>query len=139
MSEKTYLGTGRRKSSVARVYLTKGEGNITINNKNINDYFGRKTSRMIVEQPLIAVAHANYTFNINVNVDGGGISGQSGAIRLGLTRALLSLSIDEANEETKDFREILKAKGYVTRDPRRVERKKFGKHKARKSPQFSKR
>lgn len=126
----TYLGTGRRKSSTARVILESGSGDITVNNKSLDDYFGRETTRMIVRQPLELLDMSN-KFNIRVNVDGGGNTGQAGAIRHGITRALL--------EYDENLRPDLRAAGFVTRDARRVERKKIGLHKARKRPQFSKR
>ena len=129
MSE-TYYSTGRRKSSSARVYLRKGEGSITINKRPLDEYFGRETARMVVRQPLdVADLHGN--FDITVTVEGGGNTGQAGAIRHGLTRALI------AYDET--LRSPLRKAGFVTRDARKVERKKVGLHKARKRPQFSKR
>jgi len=129
MSE-TYYSTGRRKSSSARVYLRKGEGNITINKRPLDEYFGRETARMVVRQPLdVADLHGN--FDITVTVEGGGNTGQAGAIRHGLTRALI------AYDET--LRSPLRKAGFVTRDARKVERKKVGLHKARKRPQYSKR
>ena len=130
MAEQVYYGTGRRKSSVARVYVKAGSGSITINRRTIEEYFGRETSRMIVRQPL-EVADVLGKFDINVVVDGGGNSGQAGAIRHGITRALM------VYDET--LRPSLRRAGYVTRDAREVERKKIGLHKARKRPQFSKR
>jgi small subunit ribosomal protein S9 len=130
MATEQYYGTGRRKSSAARVYLKAGSGNITINKKSIEDYFGRETSRMVVRQPLETVDLVE-KFDINVNVSGGGPSGQAGAIRLGITRALLQY------DET--FRPALRKEGYVTRDAREVERKKVGLRKARRATQFSKR
>ena len=130
MPAEQYYGTGRRKSSSARVYMTAGSGNITINKKSIDDYFGRETSRMVVRQPLETVDLMD-KFDINVNVNGGGPSGQAGAIRHGITRALIDY--DEG------FRGALRKAGFVTRDARQVERKKVGLHKARKRPQFSKR
>ena len=130
MSVEQYYGTGRRKSSAARVYLTKGTGAITVNKKSIEDYFGRETSRMVVRQPLQTVDMLE-NFDINVSVAGGGPSGQAGAIRLGITRALM------VYDET--FRASLRKEGFVTRDARAVERKKVGLRKARKKPQFSKR
>ena len=130
MPVEQYYGTGRRKSSSARVYLKTGGGAITINNKSIDEYFGRETSRMVVRQPLQSVELLD-KFDINVNVAGGGPSGQAGAIRLGITRALLKY--DES------FREILRKEGFVTRDARVVERKKVGLRKARRGVQFSKR
>ncbi len=130
MSTEQYYGTGRRKSSSARVYLKSGSGNITINKKSVEDYFGRETSRMVVRQPLETV-DLTEKFDVNVNVAGGGPSGQAGAIRLGITRALLQY------DET--FRPALRKEGYVTRDAREVERKKVGLRKARRATQFSKR
>jgi len=130
MPAEQYYGTGRRKSSSARVYLTAGSGTITVNKKSIDDYFGRETSRMVVRQPLETVDLLD-KFDINVNVNGGGPSGQAGAIRLGITRALLQYN--------ETFRAALRKEGFVTRDAREVERKKVGLHKARKRPQFSKR
>jgi small subunit ribosomal protein S9 len=130
MSAEQYYGTGRRKSSSARVYMSAGSGNITINNKSISDYFGRETSRMIVRQPLETVDLTD-KFDIKVNVSGGGPSGQAGAIRLGISRALMQY--DEA------FRPALRKEGFVTRDAREVERKKVGLRKARRATQFSKR
>ena len=123
-------GVGRRKTSTARVYISKGKGELAINGKSIEEYFGRKTSRMIVRQPLELLNITN-DFNIKVNVKGGGISSQAGAIRHGITRALV-----EYNEE---FKPTLRKAGFVTRDAREVERKKIGLHKARKRPQYSKR
>ena len=130
MSVEQYYGTGRRKSSAARVYLTKGTGAITVNKKSIEDYFGRETSRMVVRQPLQTVDMLE-NFDVNVSVAGGGPSGQAGAIRLGITRALM------AYDET--FRPSLRQEGFVTRDARAVERKKVGLRKARRGVQFSKR
>ncbi len=125
-----YYGTGRRKSSVARVFLKKGSGKIIVNNKDLEDYFSRETGRMIVCQPL-KLTDSISNFDIKVNVHGGGESGQAGAVRHGLTRALI-----EYDEELKP--QLSKA-GFVTRDAREVERKKVGLHKARKRKQFSKR
>lgn len=130
MATEQYYGTGRRKSSAARVHMKAGSGNITINKKSIEDYFGRETSRMVVRQPLETV-DLTEKFDINVNVSGGGPSGQAGAIRLGITRALMQY------DET--FRPALRKEGYVTRDAREVERKKVGLRKARRATQFSKR
>ena len=130
MSSTQYYGTGRRKTSTARVFLTAGEGNITINKRSIDEYFGREVARMIVRQPLETVEMTD-KFDINVTVKGGGSFGQAGAIRHGLTRALM--------EYDESFRGVLRAAGYVTRDSREVERKKVGLRKARKKPQFSKR
>lgn len=125
-----YAATGKRKTAVARVRLTSGPGNITVNRRTLDEYFGRPTSRMIVNQPLELTATKG-TFDIAVNVGGGGLSAQASAIRHGITRALI-----EANP---DHRPTLKKAGFVTRDPREVERKKYGRHKARKRPQYSKR
>jgi small subunit ribosomal protein S9 len=130
MAEAQYYGTGRRKSARARVYAKSGSGKITINNKTIEDYFGRKTDQMIAQQPLECVEMTD-KFDLNIKVLGGGPSGQAGAIRHGLARALLDY--DEA------LRPSLRKAGYVTRDARQVERKKVGLHKARKRPQYSKR
>lgn len=126
----TCLGTGRRKSSTARVYLSRGSGNIVINDRPVEKYFGRETARMIVRQPLELVEMTD-KLDIRVNVTGGGNSGQAGAIRHGITRALLKY--DER------LRGSLRQAGFVTRDAREVERKKVGLHKARKRPQYSKR
>ena len=125
-----YYSTGRRKSSTARVYLTKGAGNITINNRTLEQFFGRETSRMVVRQPL-ELTDMMGSLDVNVTVTGGGNTGQSGAIRHGITRALMKY------DET--LRSPLRKAGYVTRDSREVERKKVGLHKARKRPQYSKR
>jgi small subunit ribosomal protein S9 len=125
-----YYGTGRRKSSTARVFLKAGSGKITINKRNIDEYFGRETACMVVRQPLELI-EGTEKFDVNITVKGGGTTGQSGAIRLGLTRALMQY--DES------LRSELRSAGFVTRDARVVERKKVGLHKARKRPQFSKR
>jgi small subunit ribosomal protein S9 len=130
MAEKVITATGRRKTSVARVYLRPGKGAIAINQRTVEDYFGRETARMIVMQPF-GVTQTAGLYDIEVNVQGGGNSGQAGAIRHGITRALM-----QANPE---LRLPLKKAGFVTRDPRAVERKKYGRHKARKRPQYSKR
>ena len=130
MSAAQNYGTGRRKSSTARVFITPGSGNISINGHGLDKFFGRETLRMIVRQPLV-VADAEKRFDIKVTVSGGGSSGQAGAIRHGLTRALMDY------DET--LRPSLRKAGYVTRDDREVERKKVGLRKARKRPQYSKR
>ena len=130
MSEQVYLGTGRRKSSTARVRIQKGSGNIEVNGRALDTYFGRETARMIVRQPL-ELLEMTETFDIKVNVKGGGGSGQAGAIRHGITRALMEY--DEA------LRPELRKAGFVTRDAREVERKKVGLKGARRRPQFSKR
>jgi small subunit ribosomal protein S9 len=130
MAEKVIIATGRRKTSVARVYLKPGKGKISINDRSLQEYFGRETERMIVMQPF-ELTQTSGSFDIEVNVVGGGNSGQAGAIRHGITRALMQIG--------SDFRSPLKKAGFVTRDPRSVERKKYGRHKARKRPQYSKR
>ncbi len=130
MATETYYGTGRRKSSKARVYITKGKGEIIVNKRPIDEFFGRETACMIVRQPLEKLELADQ-FDVRATVAGGGISGQAGAIRLGLTRALM--------EYDGDLRPVLRKAGYVTRDAREVERKKVGLHKARKATQYSKR
>lgn len=129
MSQKFY-GTGRRKKSVARVYIMPGDGKITINKRDIDDFFGLETLKLIVRQPLVETDNVD-KFDVLVNVHGGGITGQAGAIRHGISRALLQA--DSANRTT------LKKAGFLTRDPRMKERKKYGLKKARKAPQFSKR
>lgn len=129
-SEQTYYGTGRRKSSTARVYVKPGSGEIVVNKRPLDEYFGRETARMVVRQPLAALDLVD-KFDIKVNVAGGGGSGQAGAIRLGITRALM--------EYDETSRPALRKAGFVTRDSREVERKKVGLHKARKRPQYSKR
>jgi small subunit ribosomal protein S9 len=130
MASEQYYGTGRRKSSTARVFLTKGEGKIVVNDRPLDEFFGRETARMIVRQPLEKLEMTD-DFDIKATVSGGGISGQAGAIRLGLTRALM--------EYDEELRKPLRKAGYVTRDAREVERKKVGLHKARKATQYSKR
>ncbi len=125
-----YLGTGRRKEAVARVFLRPGTGNIIVNGKELKEYLPSEVLQMVVRAPL-ELTNTLDQFDVLVNVDGGGYSGQAGAIRHGITRALM-----EANP---DFRPALKAAGYVTRDPRAKERKKYGLKKARRAPQFSKR
>ena len=130
MAESQYYGTGRRKSSSARVFLRNGSGNIQVNGLPLGQFFGRETSRMVVRQPLQTVDMLE-KFDVSVTVTGGGMTGQAGAIRLGIARALLQY--DEA------LRGTLKAEGFLTRDAREVERKKVGLHKARRATQFSKR
>lgn len=130
MADRVVTATGRRKTSVARVFLRPGKGNILINARSLQEYFGRETARMIVLQPF-EVTQTSGTLDIDVNVMGGGSSGQAGAIRHGIARALIQLN--------PDHRLPLKRAGFVTRDPRAVERKKYGRHKARKRPQYSKR
>ena len=126
----TYYGTGRRKSSSARVFLRRGNGQITVNKRTLDQYFGRETARMVVRQPLVTADMVDH-FDITVTVAGGGGSGQAGAIRHGITRAMIQY------DET--LRGRLRKAGFVTRDAREVERKKVGLHKARKRPQYSKR
>jgi small subunit ribosomal protein S9 len=130
MAASTNSGTGRRKSATARVHLSPGKGQITINDRPIDEFFGRETGRMIVRQPLELVQMAS-TFDITVKVDGGGITGQAGAIRHGIARALMDY--DES------LRRPLRQAGFVTRDAREVERKKVGRRKARRGTQYSKR
>ncbi len=125
-----FRGTGRRKSSIARVRIVAGNGNITINNQSIDEYFGTEILKVIVKQPLV-VTNTLDKYDIICTVKGGGFTGQAGAIRHGIARALL-----EVNAE---FRPVLKSNGFLTRDPRMKERKKYGLKKARKAPQFSKR
>ena len=130
MSAARYYGTGRRKKSIARVYVAPGTGKITINKKDIDEYFGLETLKVIVRQPLVATGNEG-KMDVTVNVRGGGIAGQAGAIRHGISRALL--------QEDAENRPVLKKEGYLTRDSRMKERKKYGLKKARKAPQFSKR
>ena len=130
MASARFYGTGRRKSSVARVYLLPGTGNITINKRDIDDYLGMETLKVIVHQPLVATGTVD-KFDVKVNVKGGGFTGQAGAIRHGIARALL--------EADAEYRPVLKSAGYLTRDPRMKERKKYGLKAARRAPQFSKR
>ena len=130
MPAASYYGTGRRKSSVARVYLLPGKGNIIINKRGIDDYFGLDTLKLIVRQPLELTGTLG-KFDVKVNVFGGGYTGQAGAIRHGISRALLIAD--------DDFRQPLKKAGFLTRDPRMKERKKYGLKGARRAPQFSKR
>lgn len=135
------LATGRRKTSSARVFLRKGKGNITINHRSIEEYFGRETARMIVRSAL-EVVDATDKFDVFATVSGGGISGQAGAIRHGITRALIKYEDEEGGEGEGGrghWHNVLRQAGFVTRDPRAVERKKVGRHKARKGTQFSKR
>ena len=130
MANAKYYGTGRRKSSVARVYLVPGTGKFTINKRDMDEYFGLDTLKVIVRQPLAATETAD-KFDVLVNVRGGGYTGQAGAIRHGIARALLNVDAD--------YRPILKSAGFLTRDPRMKERKKYGLKAARRAPQFSKR
>ena len=130
MANTKYYGTGRRTSSVARVYLVPGTGKITINKRDMDEYFGLETLKVVVRQPLTATETAD-KFDVLVNVRGGGYTGQAGAIRHGIARALLNVDAD--------YRPVLKKAGYLTRDPRMKERKKYGLKAARRAPQFSKR
>lgn len=125
-----YYGTGRRKKSIARVYLTPGKGDVVINKRNMDDYFGMETLKVIVRQPFVATG-TNEKFDVLVNVRGGGYTGQAGAIRHGIARALLQVDAE--------YRPVLKKEGFLTRDPRMKERKKYGLKAARRAPQFSKR
>ena len=125
-----FYGTGRRKSSIARVYVSAGTGKITINKRDIDEYLGLETLKVIVRQPLVATETSD-KYDVTVNVHGGGTTGQAGAIRHGIARALLNVD--------SDYRPILKKAGYLTRDPRMKERKKYGLKAARRAPQFSKR
>ena len=126
-----FYGTGRRKKSIARVRLVPGQGDITINNRSLDDYFGLETLKVIVKQPLVATKTEG-RYNVSVNVVGGGFTGQAGAIRHGIARALLEI-------DSETFRPILKKAGFLTRDPRMKERKKYGLKAARRASQFSKR
>lgn len=126
----TYLSTGKRKSAIAQVRLSPGEGRILVNQRPLDEYFGRETSRMIVNQPF-EVTEIRGRFDVAVNVRGGGVAAQASAIRHGISRALLTVD--------PELRPSLKRAGYLTRDSREVERKKYGRHKARKRPQYSKR
>ncbi|GAB6934770.1 MAG: 30S ribosomal protein S9 [Bacillota bacterium] len=131
MAQVRYYGTGRRKESVARVWLVPGDGKVTINKRSLDDYFGGlETLKLIIKQPLVLTETAD-KYDVIVNVRGGGVSGQAGAIRHGIARALLKVD--------PNFRPTLKKAGLLTRDPRMVERKKYGLKKARRAPQFSKR
>ncbi len=130
MASESFYGTGRRKKSIARVYLVPGTGKITVNKRDIDDYFGYETLKVVVRQPLAATDTAD-KFDVKVNVVGGGYTGQAGAIRHGIARALL--------QADPEYRQVLKKAGYLTRDPRMKERKKYGLKAARRAPQFSKR
>ena len=135
---KTFIGTGRRKRSIARVRMTSGKGKITINGRDVNEYLPFKTLVMDLTQPL-DVTKTRDKFDIDVTVNGGGFSGQTGAIRLGITRALLQYDQNTDPSSDSSFRKILKQAGFITRDARIKERKKYGLKKARRAPQFSKR
>ena len=136
--QNVYTGTGRRKSSVARVKLVSGNGKITVNGKDVNEYLPFETLVMDLTQPLDAT-NTREIFDVIVQVNGGGFSGQTGAIRLGITRALLQYDSTTSKDSENSFRKVLKPAGFVTRDPRNKERKKPGLKKARRAPQFSKR
>ena len=134
---KVFIGTGRRKSSIAQVKMVPGTGKITVNDRDVRDFFPYETNVMDLKQPLVSTNNEN-TFDIEVKVNGGGFTGQTGAIRLGITRALIEY--DKVNEGTENcYRSTLKRAGFVTRDPRSKERKKPGLKAARRAPQFSKR
>ena len=135
---KVFIGTGRRKSSVAQVKMTAGKGNITVNGVDVNEFMPYATYVMDLKQPLVATNNEN-TFDIEVKVSGGGASGQTGAIRLGITRALLEYDKTTSADSENSLRKPLKAAGMITRDSRVKERKKYGLKKARRAPQFSKR
>ena len=130
MAKAKFYGTGRRKSSIARVYLVPGTGNITINKRSLDEYFGLETLKVVVRQPLVLTETAD-KFDVMVNVHGGGFTGQAGAVRHGISRALLQADVE--------YRPALKKAGFLTRDPRMKERKKYGLKAARRAPQFSKR
>lgn len=130
MANTKFYGTGRRKKSIARVYLVPGTGNITVNKRSLDEYFGLETLKVVVRQPLVLTETAD-KFDVLVNVHGGGFTGQAGAVRHGISRALL--------QADAEYRPALKKAGFLTRDPRMKERKKYGLKKARKAPQFSKR
>ena len=130
MASSKFYGTGRRKKSIARVYLVPGKGDITINKRSLDEYFGLETLKVIVKQPLVAT-NTTDKYDVIVNVHGGGYTGQAGAIRHGISRALLHVDAE--------FRPVLKKAGFLTRDPRMKERKKYGLKAARRAPQFSKR
>ena len=135
---KIYTGTGRRKTSVARVRLVSGNGKITVNGRDVHDYLPYEKLIMDLQQPLVAT-NTKDIFDVEVSVSGGGFSGQTGAIRLGITRALLQYDETTAKDSENSFRKILKPAGFITRDARKKERKKPGLKKARRAPQFSKR
>lgn len=137
-NKKVYIGTGRRKSSIAEVKMVPGKGKITVNGKDVREFFPYETNVMDLKQPLVATSNEE-TFDIEVQVYGGGFTGQTGAIRLGITRALLEYDAANDQEAESSYRKILKRLGFVTRDPRAKERKKPGLKAARRAPQFSKR
>ena len=139
-AQKQSVATGRRKTSSARVFLRPGSGKVVVNQLSLDEYFGRETARMIVMQPLNSLSVAN-DFDVYATVAGGGKSGQAGALRHGITRALIKHEVEEGGDgtESSSWHRILRRAGFVTRDPRVVERKKIGRHKARRGTQFSKR
>lgn len=137
-NKRIFIGTGRRKSSIAQVRMVPGTGKITVNGRDVREFFPYETNVMDLKQPLVATKTEN-TFDIDVKVLGGGFTGQTGAIRLGITRALLEYDKDTDPTSDTSFRKILKAAGFITRDPRAKERKKPGLKAARRAPQFSKR
>ncbi len=137
-NKKEYYGTGRRKRSIARVTLVSGKGKITVNGRDVHEYFPYETLVMDLTQPLV-YTNTNEMFDVVVDVHGGGFSGQTGAIRLGITRALLEYDKTTPEDSENSFRKVLKAQGFITRDARVKERKKYGLKKARRAPQFSKR
>ena len=136
--KRSFYGTGRRKGSVAKVTLTPGTGKITVNGKDVHEYMPYEVLVMDLKQPLVATGNEN-RFDIDINVKGGGFSGQTGAIRLGITRALLAFDANTDQTREDSYRHILKNAGFITRDPRVKERKKYGLKGARRAPQFSKR
>ena len=136
--DKVYTGTGRRKTSVARVKLIPGKGKVTINGRDVHEYLPYETLIMDLMQPLV-LTNTQEMFDVEVNVFGGGFSGQTGAIRLGITRALLVYDANTPVDSENSFRKVLKSEGFITRDSRKKERKKPGLKKARRAPQFSKR
>jgi small subunit ribosomal protein S9 len=135
---KVYYGTGRRKASIAKVKLVSGKGKITVNGKDVHEYLPYETLIMNLSQPLV-LTNTNEMFDVEVEVKGGGFSGQTGAIRLGITKALLEYDSTTPSDSENSFRKVLKAAGFITRDSRIKERKKPGLKKARRAPQFSKR
>ena len=137
-NKNVYTGTGKRKTSIARVKLVPGKGKITVNGKDVNEYLPFKNLVMDLEQPLV-LTNTKEMFDVEVNVTGGGFSGQTGAIRLGITRALLEYDSTTSRDSENSFRKLLKPAGFITRDARIKERKKPGLKKARRAPQFSKR
>ena len=136
--KRSFYGTGRRKGSVAKVTLTPGTGKITVNGRDVHEYMPYEVLVMDLKQPLVVTGNEN-RFDIDINVNGGGFSGQTGAIRLGITRALLAFDANTDQTREDSYRHILKNAGFITRDPRVKERKKYGLKKARRAPQFSKR